>query len=214
MRFPRRLPTLPSGRTVLAVLAVAAHVLAATGAPLPSSRLAPPEQPSIPYPCQDHPCGCVDSEACWAGDCCCFTLEQKLAWAEARGIEPPAHVRPAVETRKAAAAAAKPKKKPCCSEEKDTEPHACCEAGRHTEPEPAAKSGGVRWVAGIFAQKCRGGGAAGLLHPEPAVPPALPATRPAARSPRDFAPATTPVIVFTSHRPPTPPPRDASLPRA
>jgi hypothetical protein len=213
MRSPRRLLTLPARRSVLAVLAVMAHVLAATGAPLPSSRVSRPEQPSVPYPCQDHPCGCVDSDVCWAGDCCCFTLEQKLAWAEARGIEPPAHVRPAVETRKAAAP--KPKKKPCCSEESDAEPHACCEKAPPAEPQPpAARPTGLHWVSSIFSQKCRGEGSAGVLQPDPAVPPALPVTRPAAHTPRGFAPATSPATVFTSHRPPTPPPRHRSLPRA
>lgn len=67
----------------------------------------------VAYPCQHRPCGCMTAAQCWRGDCCCFTLEEKLAWAEANGIEPPQHVRPMVEARRQqSAVAAKPS---CCT---------------------------------------------------------------------------------------------------
>jgi hypothetical protein len=68
--------------------------------PIPAGK-----EQSQPYPCMNHPCGCVSAEACWR-DCCCLTASQKLAWAEAHGVIPPAHV---------LAAAAGEKLAPCCS---------------------------------------------------------------------------------------------------
>lgn len=44
-----------------------------------------------PFPCQDCPCGCKDAETCWR-DCCCFTNQQKLAWAKRHRVQPPAFV--------------------------------------------------------------------------------------------------------------------------
>jgi len=42
----------------------------------------------IPFPCQHHACGCVSAAKCWKS-CCCFTKEQKIAWAESRQIAVP-----------------------------------------------------------------------------------------------------------------------------
>jgi hypothetical protein len=195
MRFPRRIRRV-SLRPVLAVVALFAQLVAATGAPVLSPRTT--KTTATPFPCQDHPCGCTTPEQGWAGDCCCFTLEQKLAWAEARGIEPPAHVRPAVEARKAA----QKKTKSCCTKhEKPT----CCEttpAATETTEAPT-----VRWVAGVFAQKCRGEGPAGLLKFEaganPELPPEVRVTRPEADRVAPFEARA----VCTSFRPPIPPPR-------
>src|SRR5437868_5903658 len=48
-----------------------------------------------PFPCQDHPCGCATAEDCWR-HCCCFTAEERWAWARQHNIEPPAYAeRPA-----------------------------------------------------------------------------------------------------------------------
>jgi hypothetical protein len=43
-----------------------------------------------PFPCQDHLCGCRTAEQCWA-HCCCFTPEQRWAWAREHNVEPPAY---------------------------------------------------------------------------------------------------------------------------
>ncbi len=118
-------------RDVLVVLTLVSHLLATLGFPLPAAERQAKEG-SLPYPCQNHPCGCVTANLCWAGDCCCFTLEEKLAWAEANGIEPPAHVRPLVESR-----AGRPtlsKQKSCCSEAE----HA--RQGHRTESTPCSAS--------------------------------------------------------------------------
>ena len=192
LRRIRRLPL----RHVLAVAALFAQIVAATGAPVISPRGAKPS--AVPFPCQNHPCGCTTPEQGWAGDCCCFTLEAKLAWAEARGIKPPPHVRPAVEARKAAR-----KAKSCCAQH---EKPACC-AAEDSEPPPAVEAPAIKWVAGIFAQKCRGEGPAGMFQGEPGTAPdhatELRAPRTAGErvAPRDSH------AIHTSFRPPTPPPR-------
>lgn len=208
MRPLRRLPPLPARRQVLAVVAVVAHLFAATGAPVPSPRGAAAGKSSVAYPCSDHACGCLTAVQCWAGDCCCFTLEQKLAWADARGVSPPEHVRPEVEARKARNHA-KPKKLCCSSEHEACEIPAaktCCE--KDDEPAPTDDSSlSVRWVSGAFHQKCRGQTPAGLLELDPAVPPTLNAGRPAKPEPERFARVPAPAPVFTCEVPPTPPPR-------
>jgi hypothetical protein len=45
------------------------------------------------YPCQGHPCGCATAEECWR-HCCCFSPEQKLAWARQHGVTPPSYAEP------------------------------------------------------------------------------------------------------------------------
>ena len=47
---------------------------------------------SRPFPCAQRVCGCRSAEQCWK-KCCCFTDAQKVAWADARGVELPAYVR-------------------------------------------------------------------------------------------------------------------------
>src|SRR5437764_8818198 len=93
---PRRRHTLwhRLGRRLCAGVVLVAYLLTAGGVPLP---LPPEKDLSQPFPCQDHACGCRSAEECWR-HCCCYTPEEKLAWARAHGIEPPAYAeRPAAE---------------------------------------------------------------------------------------------------------------------
>ena len=68
------------------------------------------------YPCEDCRCGCVSARQCWTG-CCCSTVEQKVAWAKANGVEVPAYVRvpSGVDNGEAEEAAGKPACALCCS---------------------------------------------------------------------------------------------------
>jgi len=43
---------------------------------------------SIPFPCENHPCGCQSAEQCWR-HCCCFTVRERWEWAKAHLVEPP-----------------------------------------------------------------------------------------------------------------------------
>jgi hypothetical protein len=204
MRFSRRVLRFPT-RHALAVVALLAQFVTVFGAPVLSPR-ANAKSGSVPFPCQNHPCGCSTSEEGWAGDCCCFTLEQKLAWAEERGIEPPPHVRATVEARRAASK----KVKSCCSKHTKSD---CCRTATEEiqkppidEP-PANQSHSVRWVAGLFAQKCHGEGTAGLLKFEFASTPDLSGPPRATRHVSEFARPTDWRANSTPSYPPTPPPR-------
>lgn len=57
------------------------------------------------YPCMSCACSCASAEACWR-NCCCFTQTEKLAWAAANGVTPPAFV--------VTAARAEAELPPCC----------------------------------------------------------------------------------------------------
>lgn len=39
---------------------------------------------SVPFPCQNRPCGCRSADTCLK-KCCCFTADQKVAWAKMHG---------------------------------------------------------------------------------------------------------------------------------
>jgi hypothetical protein len=71
-------------RPFVANFALLVFLLTATGIPLPGVRVKPSD---VAYPCMNHPCGCTDAAACWR-HCCCFTHEEKIAWARARSIDP------------------------------------------------------------------------------------------------------------------------------
>jgi hypothetical protein len=142
-------------RGVIVVLVLTSHFLCAFGFPLPA-RSPVSDYRNRPFPCQSQACGCLTSEECWKGDCCCYTLEEKLAWADAREIEPPAHVRPMVEARKGSTAAIK---NACCSEDKLTPDKQRFSAERRAR----------RWVVGVFAQNCRGNGPASRVQMGPNV---------------------------------------------
>lgn len=46
---------------------------------------------SEPFPCQNRPCGCRSASQCWE-KCCCFSDEQKVAWAKANHVKVPEFV--------------------------------------------------------------------------------------------------------------------------
>lgn len=83
-----------------------AVLLATVGVPLPV-RVA--KDRSTPFPCQDRPCGCASAERCWKS-CCCFTNEQKVAWANKQGVKLPDYVLVAAQKEAAPAKAARA----CC----------------------------------------------------------------------------------------------------
>ena len=63
---------------LLGYLAVAAGIPLFPPAPSTEAR----------FPCEDGPCGCGGPEQCWTV-CRCTSLQEKLAWAEREGIQPP-----------------------------------------------------------------------------------------------------------------------------
>ena len=79
-----------------------------------------------PYPCQNCACGCANAEMCWR-NCCCFSNEQKIAWASKNGVTPPAYVLAATKkpdccksnSSLATCCCSKPKKS-CCQKQTST----------------------------------------------------------------------------------------------
>jgi hypothetical protein len=72
-------------RKLCAALTLLAYVTTAAG--LPISQL-PPKDRSQPFPCMDHACGCRSAEDC-RRHCCCYSAEEKQAWARTHGLESP-----------------------------------------------------------------------------------------------------------------------------
>jgi hypothetical protein len=62
----------------LACLGMPLRAPVATSVPASKDR-------SQPFPCMDRPCGCQTAEQCWR-DCCCFTPQQRAAWAQRHGV--------------------------------------------------------------------------------------------------------------------------------
>jgi hypothetical protein len=109
-----------AARRAFTSVALVSFLLSTVGLPLPALTT---KDPSEPFPCQNHPCGCRSAEECWR-HCCCFTAAERWAWARANHVEPPSYAeRPASE-------AAGPT--PCCAHHEhpmtDAEPKAasCC----------------------------------------------------------------------------------------
>lgn len=190
-------------RVAFFVLALVGHTVSALGCPMPARS---PKGAGQPYPCQSRPCGCDSAEECWKGDCCCFTLEEKLAWAEENGVEAPGHVRPQVEARKVTRS---PCQQSCCRQPDRVACPECMAEGPDEccRRKPTADGVEVRWVAGVLAQKCRGEGPAGMFQLDPSMVSDLPTVSlTPSESARFVCPRPT-QTQSTSHRPPTPPPR-------
>ena len=127
------------------------------------------------YPCMNCPCGCASAEACWR-DCCCFTHQQKLAWAEEKGVVPPkfvvASARAEAELppccRKRMASCCKNMKKSCCQQGSEDENS----LARNAEQDRKTRSG-TRKVALLDVLRCQGIGMHWTMLP-PCVMPSLP----------------------------------------
>jgi hypothetical protein len=76
----------------------------------------------------------------------------------------------------------------------------CCDKPKTTQP-------GVRWIVSIFAQKCRGEGPVGPLQLAPTVLPNVTSQKIANDQPAGYVVNVPIRVTFTSHPPPTPPPR-------
>lgn len=139
-------------RGALLVLLACLHVLGAVGLPMPSvpvtTRMDKARGGPV-YPCQNRPCGCLSYEQCWAGDCCCFTLEQKIGWARDQGENVPETALAKLADREGSCT-----QEPCehCVREKS-----CCERSQTREPENnKTLFSGWKVVIGSFVSGCHG----------------------------------------------------------
>lgn len=182
--------------------------------PVPVAAPASEKDQSQPFPCQNHPCGCRSAQQCWK-QCCCFTNEQKLAWAEKNHVEAPSFV-------KAQALAEKSQKKlfPVSAKAKgscttDSSKHCCTRsrksvtdgsAKQHSGSPRKSKTGQTRFVIGIFAQSCQGNSAS-LFSIGWAVPAPMVAMQVTIEVVGDVPAFTPPQLCEVAFPPPVPPPR-------
>jgi hypothetical protein len=158
---PRR--KLRPRRALVAALLIANQFLVASGLPLPAVAAGPKKDLSKPFPCMNRPCGCMNADQCWHS-CCCFTMREKLAWAKAHGVEPPAYVCEAAaeEEREEAAHAAHHllsacKKRCCCC---------CCKAHEETvaqNPRQSLPAPAGKQIVLLMALDCQGHGLLSIL---------------------------------------------------
>jgi len=201
-----------SARAGCVSLTLISYLITAVGLPLPALAW---KSRSRPFPCQSHACGCLSAEQCWE-HCCCFTPEEKSAWAEAHGIEPPAYAdRPTDQgwngprLRDQADGRAHPATKcsKCQSATSSTgqrKAKQCCQAATQDQDNPAT----THWTPGVSARHCRGLSTVWVYAG--AVPPPSPRTDGKPFEPeverilyRDTSCSPEPAI------PPDPPPRPA-----
>jgi hypothetical protein len=181
-------------RCLVVGVALAGYAIAAIGFPLPAAV----RDVSRPYPCQDHSCGCMNAEQCWRS-CCCYSAEEKVAWARSHHVEAPAEVIAEAEAGWRTPRLRDQQKAPA------TERCCCC---AH-EKAPAAKAPPARkvhWVDGISARHCRGLGRDWLSGPV-AAPPAAPVSWTFEWLPAGWLPSADIHAIALPSLPLAPPPR-------
>jgi hypothetical protein len=138
------------GRRFTAAVTLVAYIASGIGLPLPVQAS---KKSGLPFPCMNHACGCQTAEQCWRG-CCCFSAEEKLAWAAVHGIVPPDYA-----------------SLPRHDEHARADCHSPC-ACRHDCQSHENKKTNARsaWVISIGALPCRGAAAVWTLAAL-AVPP-------------------------------------------
>jgi hypothetical protein len=153
----------------IASLLLVCMVPLAFGIPLPGSIF---RVQSAPFPCQHSACGCASAERCW-NSCCCNTDEQKLAWAKANNVQPPAFL-----VRKVAAATVKSQvsakdsaghaKRSCCANRSTNVAGSSCESSESdvaistgkasckTSDDAVSQTGRFRMLIGAAMNRCQG----------------------------------------------------------
>jgi hypothetical protein len=207
-------------------LMLVAYLLTVSGVFVPASTK---KLGGVPFPCQDHECGCQSAEQCWTS-CCCFTPAQHLAWAKEHKVEPPAYaflpensnasptsqlVHEAEEAGHHCdhCAAGETPEAPACSHPFGHEDitgltSLCCQkdSGLEFEKTQAKPATGIRWMLGITVLSCRGSSTmwvtSGSVGPPPLASmwsPAMATTERIRMPELEACPLLTP--------PPDPPPR-------
>jgi hypothetical protein len=217
-------------RRLCAVVALLSYLATIGGVPLPSVH---GKDQSQPFPCQDHPCGCLTAEQCWR-HCCCFTPEEKWVWAQAQHVEPPAYaevspprgwqtprLRDQVDgggtacracfspTEKEAASAASCVSERNCCAVRSSVPSCTHAQNGHCGSKETQTRVGLRWVHGMSMFRCHGFStqwvsAGAVITPPPGPSWSAPTTPSSVLSYRDASPFTV------CHAPLPPPPRSLS----
>jgi hypothetical protein len=84
------LRTAVNSKTMQTIAWIAFVAVLLFSVPIPLSFKIIQKDSTTPYPCQNSPCGCNSAEQCWT-TCRCFSIPEKLAWAQKNGVEPPTY---------------------------------------------------------------------------------------------------------------------------
>ncbi|MGC3970299.1 MAG: hypothetical protein QM775_24100 [Pirellulales bacterium] len=176
-------------RRALVWVALVNYTALTLGLPIPAAAMAPGGLSGEAYPCRDHRCGCVSAEQCWKS-CCCFSHDEKMAWAERHGVTPPAYVIALAEVRPVSnrspvrksccsAAPAKPRVRSCCSSGHDSKTCEVADSMNATSQQAASDEqvavdrGRPGWVSYLNAARCRGVSTAAWLNVPISLPTAM-----------------------------------------
>lgn len=160
--------------------------------------LGPRKDRSIAFPCMDRACGCHDAAGC-KEHCCCFSDDEKLAWAVEHHVDPTPFVSRSEGIRPACS-----EPRSCCVLDRDSKSLATSRTEVRDEPRQGRVS--LHCVSVAAERQCRG-----LMQLWSVLPAALPTTSAPCLefdwvcwnivTPLD----STPIRQYFS--PPTPPPR-------
>lgn len=179
--------------------------------PLP---VVPSTKSGAPFPCQQHACGCASAEQCWKS-CCCFTKEQKIAWAAANHVEVPYHFMGDNPELARGSAKNGAKHGGCCSSKSESicgptgkAKHSCCshtsDSKKKLNAKPPSDEVGTASITNLLA--CRGLQLFWVTCP-PSLPPAPEEYQWLLSRSFDICRSSNDVLVSVSPTPPIPPPR-------
>lgn len=139
--------------------------------------VAPPVSIGGRFPCDGHACGCRTAADCWGG-CCCLSPAQRLQWAEANGVEPPAILLKHVDTE----TTKKDRIKACCSGHgggsccvKQSQKPTCC--GSRSKKQATKQTGSPRDDGSVCQRsRCHGPGQWWVSGSQPLALPERPLT--------------------------------------
>jgi hypothetical protein len=147
-------------RRALTGAALIAYLLSVWGIPVPQATTL---DTSIAFPCQHHRCGCNSAAECWQS-CCCFTPQERIAWAKENHVSIPHDALVAMHDEEQRGA-----EQHCsgdCEHDHDLQGDNHHELGaRALESAPASactrcaasqRQGGITWVLAFQVRKCRG----------------------------------------------------------
>jgi hypothetical protein len=169
-------------RRPAAWLALVGQLVALCGLPLPTLSA---KDLSSPFPCQRRQCGCMKAADCW-NYCCCFSAQERLAWARAHAAEAPESL---VEKAR---------------QSEDQKPGICCDLKKTKSSKPPVKTS--QRVLGFMARQCQGQDTL-WGSGEPAPLPLHALTWVFDAQPAGWCLASTWRAPFVNQIPPVPPPR-------
>jgi hypothetical protein len=150
-RYLRRSSWRPFRHRLYAGVTLLAHLATMFGLPMPAPAA---KANSEPFPCQHHACGCQTAEQCWR-HCCCFTPEQRWAWAREHQVQPPSYAeKPTGQSWRS------PRKRDQAESQTETRLPPCCARAQEKQKQAPARdargTSGLSWKMAIMAQSCRG----------------------------------------------------------